>query len=302
MSNSQIKAKVFISCGQTKDTDEVEIAYKIARRLEQLGYEPYVAVEQQTLRALIENIFKQLESSEYFIFIDFKREKIIHSSNEEIHRGSLFCHQELAIAAYLEIPFIAFHEKGVKTEDGIMRFLQGNSIPFSDRHLLPSAIADKVQNNWNPSWKNQLCFYRDPNEFSDRPPNRFFHICVKNLHMHKPAINCYVYLKELFDRRNNVSLPLETIELKWAGYTYPNASIDPGGVRYFDAIWVSHEKPSDIKFKTFADSKRFEPKINEIGEYELTFSVISGNYQPITDKFLLNVGQNLDDIKLSTLT
>lgn len=68
------KARIFISCGQRKDTDEVAIANQIADKLEkELGFEsPYIAVQEQRLEGVKENIFRRLSNSEYFLFIDFK--------------------------------------------------------------------------------------------------------------------------------------------------------------------------------------------------------------------------------------
>ena len=51
------RARVFISCGQAKGTDEERIATEIARRLHELGFNPYIAIQEQTLRGLKENIF-----------------------------------------------------------------------------------------------------------------------------------------------------------------------------------------------------------------------------------------------------
>ena len=48
---------MFISCGQAKGTDEERIAAEIARRLQELGFDPYIAIQEQTLRGLKENIF-----------------------------------------------------------------------------------------------------------------------------------------------------------------------------------------------------------------------------------------------------
>ena len=58
MSEEKIGAKVFISCGQQKESYEVDIAHKIKERLEELGYDPYIAVEEKTLRGVKENIFR----------------------------------------------------------------------------------------------------------------------------------------------------------------------------------------------------------------------------------------------------
>jgi len=73
-----------------------------------------------------------LAASEYFVFVDFKRERL----NDTIEcRGSLFSHQELAIASFLDLEVLAFQEAGVKQSDGIMGFLQANAISFTDRPL-----------------------------------------------------------------------------------------------------------------------------------------------------------------------
>ena len=91
-----LRAKVFISCGQKKETNEIEVANTIGRVLEDMGFEPYIATQEQTLLGLRENIFWHLTTSEYFLFIDFIREQFANSPE---HRGSLFSHQELAIAS-----------------------------------------------------------------------------------------------------------------------------------------------------------------------------------------------------------
>ncbi|MCK4361977.1 MAG: hypothetical protein KAW13_01695 [Dehalococcoidia bacterium] len=71
-----VRARVFISCGQQKETDEVKIAHDIAAKLDQVGFDPYIAVAEQTLRGVKENIFQRLSESEYIVFVDFKRERL----------------------------------------------------------------------------------------------------------------------------------------------------------------------------------------------------------------------------------
>ncbi len=165
------RARVFISCGQSKHSSEIETARNIARRLGDMGFLPYIAVEEQSLRGLTENIYRQLSESEYLVFVDFKREKLVPRDQEQgiidakglQNRGSLFSHQELAIASFLGIELLAFQEKGVKPDDGIIRFLQANAIPFSDRELLPSVVADQVrQRGWNPTHGMNLLLNAKP--------------------------------------------------------------------------------------------------------------------------------------------
>jgi hypothetical protein len=303
--DEQLRAKVFISCGQSRESEELAIAHGIRERLHALGYEPYIAAEEQTLQGVKENIFRHLESSEYFVFIDFKRERLVTNS-EPAWRGSLFSHQELALASYLDIPLVAFQEKGVRQEDGLMRFLQGNSTPFSDRNLLPSVVADVIQQRgWDPHWKHRLVLEREDGQFVDvtRLPEgqmaRFFHVRVRNLHPRKTALNCYVYLERARNVTVGRDVPVETIEYKWAGYTLPNAVIGPGSERRFDAFWVFHETPTRLQFNVFADSTEFIPRISGPGDFELTYAVVSENFQPARMNFALHIGNQLDEIRFT---
>jgi len=308
------KAKVFISCGQRKKADELRTAQEIGKRLTELGFEYYIALEEQTLRGVKDNIFRQLESSEYFIFIDFRREKIGGKRAKSEYRGSLFSHQELALASFLDIPLLTFQQKGVKQEDGIMRYLQANSIQFTDKHLLADVVGGEIQKRgWNPSWKNALKMERESGQYMDlvRPgpngrtiPVRFFHIIVRNLHPHKTAINCYAYLAKAKNLSTGAEIPLETVEFKWAGYVMPNANISSFSQRALDAVWFDRPNPSKPRFSTYSDSGRYLPEfsISGKGMYELTYLVVSENFQPCTSTFTLQVGDKIEDFRLEQIS
>jgi hypothetical protein len=302
-----VRARVFISCGQSKGTDEESTATAIASRLQELGFDTYIAVQEQTLRGLKENIFGQLEKSEYYIFVDFKRE-LLQGSNLTMHRGSLFSHQELALASYLDIDVLALQESGVKTDDGILRFLQANATQFSDRHLLANVIADKVQERgWNPRWRNDLLIGREIGQFHDadrveavpgRQPRffkgRFFHIDVRNRHRSKIATNCYVYLERAINRHTSAEIPLKTVEFKWAGYVLPNAHILPGQIRRFDAFWIAHERPTQLQFNVYCDASDYIPHIEGEGAYRLSYAVVADNFPPARRTFILDLNKSLE--------
>lgn len=292
------KARVFLSCGQSKKTDEVETARHIAGRLRELGFDPYIAVEEQTLRGLRENIFGQLAKSEYFIFVDFKRELL---GDTGVHRGSLFSHQELALASYFEIPVIAFQEYGVKADDGLLRFLQGNATQFSDRHLLPNVIADEIRRReWDPAWRNELELNRDPGQYVDArlgnsgKTGRFFHVAVRNRHRDKTATNCYVYLEKVAKLEPFTEVPLNSVEFKWAGYTLPNAHIPPETKRKFDAFWLLHDQPTHVQFNTYADSTEYIPRIQGTGRYQLQYAVVADNFPTARMTTILDLSDSLD--------
>ena len=72
------KTQVFISCGQRHDSKEVEIANKIGDAIKELGFEPYVAIGDQSIKTVRNNIFYNLEISDYFIFVDLETRKIAY--------------------------------------------------------------------------------------------------------------------------------------------------------------------------------------------------------------------------------
>jgi hypothetical protein len=293
-------ARVFISCGQARGSDEEQIATAVDGRLRKLGFDPYVAVAQQSLRGVTENIFEQLEKSEYFIFVDFKREKL--DVMPVSYRGSLFTHQELAIASFLGLEVLAFQEHGVKTDDGIMRFIQANAISFQDRNTLAKLIADKVtERKWKPDWRNELVLERNSTEYSDAPfndPNRlrrYFHINVRNLHSTKVATNCYAYLEKAVRMEPRAEIEIKTIEFKWEGTRLPSVAIAAGTARAFDAVYVFHDSPTVLQFNALADSSGFFPNIHGEGEYELSYMVLSETFPVALATFRLGLRRSMQE-------
>lgn len=305
----EIRARVFISCGQSKDTDEVDIAHKIAEKLKE--FEPYIAGEEQSLEGVKENIFRRLSESEYLIFVDFKRERLDMPGDESVHRGSLFSHQELAIAALLDIEILAFQEEGVKKEDGILKFIQANCIPFKDRHLVPDVVAERVrERGWDPNWRNELSIERDDKDFDDiryvggkDRPARFYHIRVKNLHEKKIARDCIVYLERWKNLSTCETTSPELVEFKWKGITTSRVAIPPNQFRYLDAFFVYHDSPNIVKLginHTIVDFSGYHLlytiTVEKPVTFELDYIVFSENFSPTKATFTLRIGNQLDDI------
>jgi len=295
------EAKIFVSCGQRAGSDEIGIAEKIRSKLQGLGFEVYLAFEQQSLSDLRANIFRELEDSEYFLFIDFVRDQIKVGSKKKLYRGSLFCNQELALAAYLEKPVIAFQERGVKKLDGLMSFLQANCQEFADRNLLPSAVAEKVRQMWNPNWRAQLALEleNNPTDVTRKEgESRWFHVRVRNLHERKLALNCYVYLKYAKNLMTGEEIPIATVEFKWTGTLLPAVMIGPKSFRCFDAICVLHQNPVEPLFtaNVHSDYVKYFPDIKGPGKFDLSYEVISENFPAISKTFTLNLSRQLDEV------
>jgi hypothetical protein len=85
-------AKVFISCGQ-RIGPEREAAQNIKEWFDSQGYVGYVATEVQTLPELNQNIIQELKTSDYYLFLNFKRERLL--ARRFPRRGSVYTQQEL---------------------------------------------------------------------------------------------------------------------------------------------------------------------------------------------------------------
>ncbi len=274
-----------------------------------------MAVAEQTLLGLRENIFSQLESADYLVFVDFKREELKSNDGTTSCRGSLFSHQELGIASFLKIPALIFQEAGVKERDGMLGAMQANAIPFSDRNLLTNVVADFIyqkacDKSWTTQTRHQLTLEVASPIWVDASPapgrlRRFYHIAVNNLHHRKAAMNCSVYLDAILDLNSNKLTHPNTIEFKWAGTGLPGVRIGPSSSRKFDACWFEHilvgmKIVPQLGFNVLTDSTDYIPKIKTPGKYQLTFSVVSQDFPPQSANFMLEVGNTLESISISS--
>jgi hypothetical protein len=296
------KTKIFISCGQ-KTKSETNIAKQIEAKLIHLGFDTYLAIEQHTLRGLKENIFKHLTESEYFLFVDFKREQLNNSNN---FRGSLYTNQELAIASFLEKEVIPFQQKDILHIDGMLSSLQLNPIKFNNKEKtkLPDLIELQIkQSGWNNQWKNKLDISIHPNCHDARKQNgdigSHYFLRIDNLHKDKIAFNCRAYVKSIVDKTNNLPFPTETVELKWAGSLVPSVPIMPKSYRLLDAFFVLHSRPDMLIFSSFSDSLMHLPPLIGIREYEIIYVVVSENVPLLEIKTKINITGNLETISFN---
>lgn len=297
------KTKIFISCGQKRDSVEADIAKQIEGKLINLGFDTYLAIEQHTLKGLKENIFKHLVDSEYFLFVDFKRE---HLNDSNSFRGSLYSNQELAIASFLEKEVIAFQQKGILHIDGMLSSLQLNPIEFNNRekNRLPDLIEQQIKRSgWNHQWKNELDISVQPNYDDARKVSgdvgRHYFLRIDNLHKDKIAFNCTAYVKSILCKTKNLPIPTETVELKWAGSLVPTVTIMPKSYRLLDAFFVLKSRPDLLIFLSFSDSLRHLPPLSGIGEYEIVYIVVSENFPLLEIKTTINITGNVETISFN---
>jgi len=325
-----LKARVFISCGQRKKanltkmgkenvnliTPEFKIAQQISNELTKLGFKPYVALEQQELEGVKEAIFKELSNSEYFLFIDFRREQLCEEGTIDCvwngeYRGSLFSHQELAIATFQGLKVLAFQEEGVKKDDGILKFIQANCKSFSDRKKLPSVVALEVQKKWKPNWRNELALNRLSGDYQDAQNQgvlgRYYHIRVLNNHKDRIARNCVGYIEHYINLETGETKDFELVELKWKGVKTQAISIPPKKSRFLDAFHIEHDWPHHVRLGLnphLVDSSSLmnEYRVNGLGNHELDYVVFSEDFSPARAKFRLHLGTKINDVAFKRIS
>jgi hypothetical protein len=147
-------AKVFISCGQ-REGPERESAQKIKRWFERKGFKGYVATEVQTLPELNQNLIEELKTSDYYLFLNFKRERI--KAKGKPHRGSVYTQQELAVAYSLGFDdMLVLNQIGTKKE-GAHEFLLSNAEEFSShKDVLEKVKAAVKKHTWNKNHSRHL--------------------------------------------------------------------------------------------------------------------------------------------------
>jgi hypothetical protein len=300
------RARVFISCGQSKNSDELATAHAIGKELIKLGFEYWIALEEQTLDGIKEHIFEKLLDSEYLVFVDFKRERFLRKTD---HRGSLFSHQELMLASYLGLEVLAFQESGVRLE-GLLAFIGGNAIGFKDRKTLPRKVRNEIlkrreARHWDSSWRKEIVLERERDQFEDVKSTvpgqlrRFFHIGVRNRHPHKAVTDCYVYLERATNLETSTDIKFRTYELKWEGYCLPYVNIPPLGFRRFDAFRINHESATQVHLSNiFSDWNKNIPQLQGVGRYVLSFVVLSSNFPPARKSFMLSLAPVLNSTTL----
>lgn len=270
------KARIFISCGQ-KD-HEKKYGIEAADYFRQRGFDPYFAEEIQTPEGLTQNIFNALKHSEYFISINFDRDK----SNF----GSLFIQQEFSIAAFLELPMLSFTVGKNIELDGVSKYLILKPIKIvSEKELINN--LKKLTNNWDPNSINQFKLTFDHHHSNiktlnqpERSLSNWLHITLQNQSNIRYAKNCYAYI-ELIEDIDKAQLIIKIddykTELIWASTGDISLNIPQKWKKDIDALcWYQGE--NIIQFPQRTTSTLYGYPNLPYGKYRILYVVISDNF------------------------
>lgn len=144
--------KVFISSGQ-KTREERNTIKEISNLLKkEFKLDTYVAFTLQGLNDVMK-IMEELKKADYFLFIDFYRDK-----DKEIPI-SIFAHQELALACHVGFKEILAFQQEKAPSVGILPYIQANPVKFSNTTELKNKIKKMVkERKWSKTYSRNLQF------------------------------------------------------------------------------------------------------------------------------------------------
>jgi len=284
--------KVFISCGQSSESEK-EIASSIKDFLLSQGFNPYVAIESQSIQDININIINQLKTSDYYVFIDFAREEISTGSSNNIRRGSLFSHQELALAYFLGYEYVVFlKDNNVKLE-GFSKYLMSNARIFINNSEVVSLFKEELaKRDWAPNYSRHItttCLRigenGNPINYHDQAGNYVefvYHLIVTNNRIDTAAFDSVARLKKIQIINGKSYLPADRSFLKWAGKSLSySATILPKDFATIDLLAIDYQNPSIVRLHSEEDYRPRRSIIDSVGDYILYYQIFAKDFPSV---------------------
>lgn len=270
--------RVFISCGQRGD--ERHVAERVAELMKRrFGLDAYLAFKIQSLDDVM-TITRELKSSDYFLFIDFKREPASPSDLP----CSLFTHQELAIAHHLGFQhIIAMQQQGVPLE-GFLRYVLSNPEPFSDADdLLKKLEALVEEKRWHRGYSRNLVplnlTYTPHLGYGDHTGTNQMRVWEAQIHNGRAdsaAIGTVCVLEYVLHPDGTRTDP-DRSYLKWSGQAGYERTILPEDFAVV-ALFSIHAEERGIFLLSLRDAFPRLPVARADGEYELHYKVYANGF------------------------
>jgi len=298
-----MSGKIFVSCGQAND-EERRIAAEISALLVKQGFpQPYVAIQAQTIQDINFSIISNLKNSDYYIFIDFAREKIGSQGwFRPLFRGSLFTNQELAIAYILEYKEVLYlQQEGVNLE-GIGKYLLSNAVTFKHKYEVLQIIEQEVRKKgWLPTYSRHLTLgtpaYGQACQYTDHTGTYQEYIWlleVKNLRYDTAAFDTVARLNEItLQNGSKIACPDREF-LKWAGRNKAySATILPRGNARLDLFALDQSNTLHLFLHSEKDVMPRNFILNSPGNYILHYQLFSKGFPPLDFNVRVTLANNI---------
>jgi hypothetical protein len=304
------KAKVFISCGQRGAEEHVAKALRKWFMAKKQGFDAYVACEAQSLDDVM-TISRELESADYFVFIDLRREALlaledVESAEFKGYRGSLFVHQEASLAHHHGIgeKVIDQQQRGLERE-GFVRYVLLNPEPFDAAdpreilRIVKRLVKDRKE-KWSPTFSRHLAasmpekpaesLYSDHLTGTGWVRRYIWPVHIHNRRSDRTALNVTATLQGIHKGDEPLSCQDNTWLTWWGHHHRYSMVIPPNQERAFDALSIDVTDPTrvylnslfDITSLTSGDVSRVrQPVIEGPGVYGLSYRLDAIGFPPL---------------------
>jgi hypothetical protein len=272
---------VFLSCGQ--NDRELQIAERLRSLLEEspLNLQVFIARSTNNLYSLNNDVLENLGFADYVIFVNFYRER-------NGLRGSLYAHQELAMAlAVGHRRLLIYSEQNAPTE-GVISFIVQNRTPLSTPEQLLEQVRDDVARE---EWRADYSRFVDISELVQRENIRFADGAGNILS--GPAIGVRI-ANPSNDLQESVIITLERLDgnepkyefrspLKVSGQRRYDAAIPPGGAVIFDILMDGICEPNRRGAfpVTALDLAPLPTLFDDINDHQLVFRIDARARRPV---------------------
>lgn len=269
-----LTGKVFVSSG-THLASEKEAVRRIQTLLKsKFHLNPYVAIDVQSLDDIM-NITKELRSSDYYLFIDFKR----HST---------FAHQELALAHHLGFgsDMISLRQTGGGKPQGFLRYVQSNPTSFSTTNDLIEKVQTLVSNKgWNPNYSRNLVVSSALTRsggvtYGDHTGQSIHESWRAKIYNRRPdvaAVGVVCVLDSILFPSGDLQTCKDHGYLKWVGHQGYERTLLPDSAEEVDVFAIRRDTPGLFLLSTLDVHPR-EPVVTANGKYELNYRVFARDF------------------------
>jgi hypothetical protein len=293
-----VPSRVFVSCGQAT-TEEREVAAAVHKWFAERGFQPYVAIQAQSLADVNSGIISELKRADFYVFIDFRREELpsgLNGKNPAAFRGSLFTNQELAIAHFLQFERAIFLQQGGVQLEGLLRYMASNAEIFESPSQVPGLVEKLVTERfWDPTYSRHLVVgaehWTPVLRYGDHTGTkrvRVYELDIHNRRNDVAALNAVARLKQITLPDGTTRSDIDSSPLKAVGQPGYAHVIWPERHAAWDLLAVHADAPATVSLNSSLDVPRL-PLVSVPGLYRVTFEIFAVNFPSLTFTVILSV-------------
>lgn len=307
-------ALVFVSCGQAT-LQERSAAKKVRSWLEGKGFDVFVALETQSLSDINSGTIGHLRRADYFLFIDFPREQVVETrgkqSKRRQYRGSLFSHQELALAYLLGFPDAVFLKHRQVELRGIAQFQMANAATFTDYSEVPRIVRQLVSERaWRPDYSRHLAAVDvdrpiAPNPYESFGNERFdweYYARIANRRNDAAAMNTIGRLVRIVGPEDQEQPVPDQSRLAWGGQQGFECTIYPGDMESLSLFAVDRDQNHRVYLHSARNIPPQHPIIVLPGVYRLSYQLVAADFPLHEFEVELNYTADIETITAKIVT